>query len=307
MITRLMAVALALIAAAGIVFGAVRLESPRQPAAVTTPVTQVRHSPAPVVGIVVYDLNAFEKHCSCEPEVAVHYVHWGQAPSMALAKLMISDGSGPLLELEPFGVSLASIAAGHEDAYLRRYAAAVKSLRTSVRMSFAPEANGNWYGWGHTHVAPATEVAAWRHVVRVFRKAGATNVTWIWIANTIYRGSGRLAALWPGSAYVNEVGIDGYFLTRVATFDSVFGPTLRDIRAVTDKPVLITETAAPPVAGQVRVLDQLASALRAYRLAGFIWFDIDQAGQRGLGKADWSMDANAAAVARYGEIVQEFR
>ena len=43
----------------------------------------------------------------------------------------------------------------------------------------------------------ATFVAAWRHVVRVFRAAGAANVTWLWTVNTIQGASSSLSQWWP--------------------------------------------------------------------------------------------------------------
>jgi hypothetical protein len=37
-------------------------------------------------------------------------------------------------------------------------------------------------------------------------------------------------------------GIDAYYVSAVDTFESVFGETISQIRAVTDKPVMINET-----------------------------------------------------------------
>ena len=45
--------------------------------------------------------------------------------------------------------------------------------------------NGTWYSWGYQHTSPAAFVAAWRHIVTVFRAVGAWNVTWLWTVNVI--------------------------------------------------------------------------------------------------------------------------
>ena len=50
---------------------------------------------------------------------------------------------------------------------------------------FGHEMNGTWYSWGYEHVPAAVFVAAWRHIVNVFRAVGATNVTWMWTVNII--------------------------------------------------------------------------------------------------------------------------
>ena len=81
-----------------------------------------------------------------------------------------------------------------------------------VIIGFGHEMNGSWYPWGYRHVAPALFVAAWRHIVKLFRQQGADDVTWLWTVNII--SGGRIpspAPWWPGSAYVTWVGIDGYY------------------------------------------------------------------------------------------------
>ncbi len=71
--------------------------------------------------------------------------------------------------------------------------------------------NATWYSWGYHHVPPATFVAAWRHVVTLFRDQGAGNVTWLWTINATLGSTGPIAAWWPGARYVTWVGIDGYY------------------------------------------------------------------------------------------------
>jgi hypothetical protein len=83
--------------------------------------------------------------------------------------------------------SLADIAAGKYDSYLSKYAATVHAYQHPVILSFGHEMNGPWYSWGHTHASPAAFVAAWRHIVTLFRAQGAQNVTWLWTVNVINR------------------------------------------------------------------------------------------------------------------------
>ena len=73
------------------------------------------------------------------------------------------------MQIDPTGVSLTAIASGHYDAYLRSYASAVKAFGRQVILSFGHEMNGSWYSWGYRHTSPAVFVAAWRHIVTVFR------------------------------------------------------------------------------------------------------------------------------------------
>lgn len=281
--------------------GSVHVPRERGPAATSTAQPVKRPLPANVTGVVSNDLAAFDSACGCHPNLAVHYARWGDIPdsSRKLVTAMSATGAAPMLEISPSKTSLSDITAGKTDKWIRSYATMVRDLKTPVFLSFAPEANGNWYSWGWDHSPPAEEVAAWRHVVSVFRQAGAANARWIWIVNQEWPGSGPLRQLWPGASYVDEIGIDGYFKTARDTFGSVFAPTIKDVRAVAPgKPVLITETGAAPRAGKERALAELARGVRRYKLNGFVWFDIDQ-GSTSQSHADWSLEHSPPALAAY--------
>ena len=76
----------------------------------------------------------------------------------------------PLVQINPKGINLAAIASGHYDSYLSSYAEAVRSYHRPVILGFGHEMNGNWYSWGYRHTSPADFVAAWRHIVTLFRE-----------------------------------------------------------------------------------------------------------------------------------------
>jgi len=121
-------------------------------------------------------------------------------------------------------------------------------------------------------------VAAWQHVVKLFRVLGVRNVTWMWTVNIINDTQvGRIPspdAWWPGSAYVNWVGIDGYYLKPSWEFAPLFGPTITDVLRLTGgDPIMIAETGAVSAAGQARKIADLFAGVRKYSLLGFVWFD----------------------------------
>jgi hypothetical protein len=161
--------------------------------------------------------------------------------------------------------------------------------------------NGYWYSWGHRHVSPAVFVAAWRHIVTVFRQQHADNVTWLWTVNIIDRRGDipSPARWWPGSSYVTWVGIDGYYYKRSWTFASLFGPTIKAVRALTLDPILISETAAAPAAGQPAKIADLINGIRAYGLLGFVWFD-------DVGFRDWRL-ISPAAIAAFARGAKTFQ
>ena len=154
--------------------------------------------------------------------------------------------------------------------------------------------NGHWYSWGYTHTSPAVFVAAWRHIVTLFRAAGAQNVTWLWTVNTIHEQPRRVPCprpWWPGSSYVTWVGIDGYYYQLVLDVYFPVRANYRDrTRALTHDPILIAETSAAPAAGQPAKIADLFAGVRLYGLLGFVWFDT-------IESVDWRLTSPAAFAA----------
>jgi glycosyl hydrolase family 26 len=242
-------------------------------------------------------VTAFGDAVGRQPDIVLDYAGWNEPFSARFADTLLEHGAEPLIQLEPTHASMAAIAAGHYDGYLRSYARQVRAFGHPVILSFAPEANGSWYTWGWTHTSPATWIAGWRHVVTVMRQQGATNITWLWTLNIGFPGSGPVRDYWPGAAYVNWVGIDGYYVRPHATFGSVFERTLHAVRKITPQPVLLSETAAGQVAGQASVIPGLFAAIKSHHLLGLVWFDMAQ--HRGIYHQDWRLEGHAAAVAAF--------
>jgi hypothetical protein len=231
------------------------------------------------------------------PAIALSYIGWWVPFDAGLARRELAPGLTPLIQMDPQGVSLAAIAAGKYDAYLRSYADSVRAFGHPVMLGFGHEMNGTWYGWGKGRTSPAVFIAAWRHVVSVFRAAGASNVTWLWDVNATNAARGSLLAWWPGADWVNFVGVDGYFYWRSDTFASVFGGTIAQVRQFTPLPILIAETAVGPGADRAKQIRDLFAGVEADHLLGLVWFDQNQSDppyhQR------WRLESDPAALRAY--------
>jgi mannan endo-1,4-beta-mannosidase len=235
---------------------------------------------------------AFTSATGVRPRVVVYFSGWLEPFQASFARRVAKDGAVPLVQMNPTGVGVAAIASGHYDAYLNVYADAVRAYGHPVILSFGHEMNGYWYSWGYQHTAAAVFVAAWRHIVTLFRTDGVRNVTWLWTVNTIHDRS-RVPSpgpWWPGSSYVTWVGIDGYYYQSTSMFTSVFGPTIAAVRALTRQPILIAETAAAPGAGQSTKITDLFAGIHLYGLLGFVWFD-------SVHVKDWRLQGPAAIAA----------
>jgi mannan endo-1,4-beta-mannosidase len=237
------------------------------------------------------DLASFIHQTGVRPSIVPYFVSFGSSWNPVPACRILRAGALPVIQVNPRKVSLSAIAAGRRDAYLAQYAQHVRAFHAPVVISFGHEMNGYWYSWGHRHTSPAVFVAAWRHIVTVFRRQRADNVTWLWTVNIIDRRGGipSPAPWWPGDSFVDWVGIDGYYYKPSWRFAPLFGPTIRAVRALTLDPILITETAVAPAAGQPAKIADLFAGVRAYGLLGFVWFNC-------TGFRDWRL-TNPAAIA----------
>ena len=174
----------------------------------------------------------FAQAAGRQPNLLGYYSGWAQPFDTSFAEMIYRHGVIPFVQIDPTDASIAAIAAGTYDDYLRSYANSVRDFGHAVVIGFGHEMNAPWYSWGYGHVAPSTFVAAWRHIVTLFRSQGADNVTWLWTLQADERGTGPIASWWPGAQYVTWVGIDGYYYRPSDTFASVFGQTINQVRAL---------------------------------------------------------------------------
>jgi len=238
------------------------------------------------------DVAAFTAATGVRADVLTYYSSWLEPFQTRFATAAAQNGAVPMVEIDPVNVSLAAIASGRYDDYLSSYAQAVRAYGHQVILSFGHEMNGNWYSWAYTHASPAAFVAAWRHIVTLFRGLAVRNVTWLWTVNVIDTSGGipPPAQWWPGGSYVTWVGVDGYYYEPSWTFSSLFGPTIAAVRALTHDPILIAETGAPQGRNQPSKIADLFAGIRLYGLVGFVWFDA-------RADRDWRLTSPAAFAA----------
>jgi len=229
-----------------------------------------------------------------------------------------AHGAIPLITWEPWlytaGVSqpqyaLRNIIAGAIDPYITAWAAASKAWGHPYFLRFAAEMNGNWFPWCEqvNGNAAGEYVQAWRHVHDIFVAQGATNVTWVWSPNVEYGGSTPLAGLYPGDAYVDWLGIDGYnwgsgFPGKSwQTFPAVFGPTYAALTQLSaSKPIMIAETASAEAGGSKVdwITDALATQIPRHfpRIRALVWFNEEK-------ETDWRIESSPSAQAAFARAI----
>jgi mannan endo-1,4-beta-mannosidase len=219
-------------------------------------------------------VEKFTRLIGYRPNIAVYYSSWWEPFQFHFARAAMKHQAMPMVQIEPSDVSLAAIAEGKYNSYLRAYARAVRRFGHTVILSFGHEMNADWYGWGYRHTSPSVFIAAWRHIHNLFAKTGTTNVIWLWTVNVV--GGPQVSAVkawWPGASYVTWIGVDGHYFEPHIKFVDLFGATLGQVHKLSRRPVLIAEAGIAPYVGVAKISD-LFSGAEAHGVLGVVWFDV---------------------------------
>jgi hypothetical protein len=244
--------------------------------------------------------------------IASHYYNWDDvfpgAPERRDARL------GRLSMVTWWGVSLARITSGAEDAVIRARARSVRAFGRPVFVRWGAEMNGDWYAWSGSRNGgdPSLFVRAWRHIHRIFDRAGVRNAIWVWAPNAQSRPGGIDISSWnnwrhyyPGDAYVDWVGIDGYnFGPTVGPwepFGEIAGPVYADYAR--RKPIMIAETSSVEQGGDKAAwIEQARSWVKSHRAVhAFVWFDTNRS-STGI---DWRVDSSPASLDAFRRLARD--
>jgi hypothetical protein len=195
-------------------------------------------------------------------------------------------------------VKWADIAAGKADSTIDARAAAIKAFGEQVYLVFHHEPENDLALNG----SPADFVAAWRHIHDRFAHDGVTNVKWVltlmdWTFNPLSHRDPE--AYYPGGAYVDYLGIDGYnwYGCRGSTWAS-FGDVFSPFYAWSTqkaKPAIVVETGSTEdPANPTRKAQWIADAaswLKGHpNIVGLTYFDTPVT-------CNWWIDTSPASVA----------
>jgi len=182
---------------------------------------------------------------------------------------------------------LKQIARGRHDAYIRKWARDVVAYRKPIVLRLMHEMNGTWYPWspGINGNSARSFRQAWRHIHHIFRREGATNVSWIFSVDSQAGGRptsrSRLNQYYPGSAYVDWVGLSGFNWGQrrrgsFLSFERVFRRSYNVVRGF-NKPVMFAEmgtAAAEKSRAPMWVRDALNSTASRFPLVkALVWYD----------------------------------
>lgn len=264
-------------------------------------------------------LAEFASAAGKPPSMLMGFYSWGSGFPRSFVGMAKARGATPVITWESFGpvpgsrgdpADLAAVARGDFDDYLKDWADAARGVGSTVLVRYLPEMNGDWVPWSEARTGNRSGVAvrAWRHVVAVFRARGATNVKWVWCPNVPVAGLTPLRGLFPGDGWVDWVGLDGYNwgTTRPSigwqSFEEVFSIGLRQLDVLSNRPVMIGETASAEQGGDKArwISDMFVSVALRPSIRALVWFHHNK-------EADWRITSSRKAAAAFRAGVQDRR
>jgi beta-mannanase len=263
-----------------------------------------------------------ESLISARAEVVNFYVALTEGFPTQRASAIVARSAKPLVTLEFWdytkGVTqpdwdLDSITSGSHDAQIRAFARGAKAFGQPLWIRPLHEMNSNWYPWSGTANgnSPDDYVPAFRHIVDIFAAEGATNASFVWCPNNDSvpnTPANAISAYYPGDAYVDCIGLDGYnFGTGFSwsswrSFSNVFGDSYSAVTSMSSKPVVICETGCSESGGSKAawIADMFAAVPTAFpRVRGIVWFNTNA-------ECDWRIESDVTSLAAFKANVAAF-
>ncbi len=263
------------------------------------------------------EVNATEHAVRAHAGVVMFFADWaGPLPTVAQLQQIGARGAVPEITWEPWDAvspdgdrqptyRLGRIAAGVHDDLIRSFARRLATYGRPVRLRFAHEMNAGTYPWsaGRNGNRDADFVNAWRHVHRLVREEGATNVRFVWSP----RADALFEPFWPGREYVDVIGMSGF--NGGAELDwsgwrnpeAIFAPNLTAVRRLAPGIEMeLSEVASAESGGsKARWVEQLFQMLDEQfpEVRTVVWFDIDKEARWSIASSRESSEAFASALA----------
>jgi mannan endo-1,4-beta-mannosidase len=208
---------------------------------------------------------------------------------------------------------LSDVISGTYDSYIRKFAEAAKAWGHPFFLRFDWEMNGGWFAWaqGVNGNKSGEYVAAWRHVHDIFTEVGATNATWVWCPNVDPENQMQsLGGLYPGDAYVDWTGLDGYNWgtdptrpDRWRTFDQLYSSTYKKITETVapSKPLMVSEVGTTEYGGSKAnwIKEMLNTVPVNYpKIRGLLYFEKYDDGM------DWPIETSSSATSAFSAGIQ---
>jgi hypothetical protein len=217
-------VVVALAAAGATAFALKGEEEPVPEAAPPVTTTTTVPPPAPVTGGVLLGASTspdvrsvtaeksavedLERRIGRRLDINHNFYPWDEPFPTEEDRWDLASGRIPMISWNGKNVTTKTIAAGQYDDMIKQRARAVKALGQPVMIRWFWEMDGNKKS--EFAGTPEQYIAAWQHIVGIFRAQGADNVAWVWCPNASAFNDGDAQPFYPGDDFVDWTCADGY-------------------------------------------------------------------------------------------------
>ncbi len=271
-------------------------------------------------------LDSFEGAAGKRMGIVHWYQPWGYTKGwysspldVAALAAVAARGATPMITWEAWGPidgvdpsHVANIPTGAFDTYIDAWAQGLKAFGQPVYLRLFHELNNQNYPWAYGMNGNTAEdlIAAWRYVYDRFARIGAANVRWVWSPNT-ENDLVPFSALYPGDAYIDWFGVDGYNGGSVLAWggwlpaQEIFARSYRSFQAINaSKPVMIAEIGSVEQGGSKPnwITDLFTATLpNAFpNIRAVVWFDDNLSNK---GQADWRVESSQMSLQAFGQAV----
>jgi len=283
-------------------------------------------------------IDRFESQTGVRLDLVDIYLDWSTPVANLTTAIRDVAGHGalPILTWEAQTITTQDIIAGTRqlalrdgrhlpiDAYVAEFAGGVcrqaRLTHQPVFIRMLHEMNGNWFAWGigyeangRTPNTPESYKEAWIKLHDAFTSRCGDDVRFVWAINHFSKGPGTsFMNTYPGDAYVDFVGIDGYNWGSKATwgwqdFDTIFQDGLCTLQAQTTKPILIAEVGSSEAGGDKAqwIHDLLANVAARDRVRGFVWLNHQKYEVQIDGTMDWPVTSSPTSLQAFADGARE--
>jgi hypothetical protein len=249
----------------------------------------------------------FESLVGTSPDVLVTFTDLAPGDFPSGDKSIVgARGKTLLLFLEP-RYRLSDIASGAQDDILKQYAAAAGTYGYPIILAPFDEFNLNESAWGYgvDGNTPQEFIEAWRHIHDIF--SADKNVSFALVYNNVSipaDATNTYAAYYPGDAYVDYIGVDGFnFSTSSATaqnFSQLFDQIMPAVESF-HKPIIFSSIGSLEYPGKAAwITDGLGIYIEKYpNVAGWVYFDYNDTASG----ENWTIDTDPAAIAAFKNVI----
>ncbi len=255
--------------------------------------------------------------------IAHYYLGWetlGNQSIIPQLQEIVKNGWRPMVSANPYffdscpanGKTLyKAIANGNCDAFLHSVGRTLKQFGMPILLRFAWEMNIDSISWSVKKTGDNSTdfTSAWKHFRDIVNSEGATNVLWVWSPNTMTSTSVPYGDLYPGNAYVDWTGLDGYNWGTTQpwsywrSFSEIFSQSYNALVSLApNKPLMLGEVNTTNVGGDKSLwyTDMLSAQipLNFSHIKAIVFYNEDRTSQENV---NWLIDINQPSLSAFSK------